>query len=493
VSDPSRVVLSAIFTNDVSLVDEVARLVTEAHFTDPTLRSLYRGALAFRSIADGVLTAVAVSDLVSGSDAGTAALVTETFDALVATPATPADARWAVSRLRADREHWLTQTALADAAEILSGSIADDKADRVWAGPSDAREWASARIAEIASETSLDSSPAGDVSREAQEVIAAYRAARDEDRSRRPRFGLASLDEVTGGLGPGELIVVGAPSGMGKSHTCVHLAYEAAVHQGLSVYFATSETVRAVVRSRILAHHSRHDKFTDERERLGLSHGLDSSLIARGGLDQSHVEFFVRVVADFSALAGSLWLAQVPHGQTVSVLSAQVDARARSRPVDLVIVDYFALFSGGRRFASRREELAEIILAGKHFAVDHDKGRGVPVVTPWQFNRQAKEEMLRSGSLELDGLAETAEIVNTSDMILALAPDGAREGRFANLKLGVLKNRSGTVLVNGDEIGIRVDYATSHFAQRMGADAGGSAYVSNGSGDVDNALAALLG
>jgi replicative DNA helicase len=482
-----------MFTNDVTLVDEVSRLISEAHFIDPTLRSLFRGALAFRSIADGVLTSTAVSDLVSGSDAGTAALVVETFEALVASPATAADARWAVSRLRADREHWLTQTALADATEILSGSVADDKADRVWAGPADAREWAAARIAEIATETSIDSSPAGDVSKEAQDVIAAYVAARDEDRSRRPRFGLGVLDEVTGGLGPGELVVVGAPSGLGKSHTCVHLAYEAAVRQGLSVYFATSETVRSVVRSRIIAHHSRHENFTEERESLGLAFGLDSSLISRGGLDQSHMPFFARVVSDFSAVSGSLWLAQVPHGQTVSVLSAQVDARARARSVDLVIVDYFALFSGGKRFPSRREELSEIILAGKHFAVDHAKGRGVPVVTPWQFNRQAKEEMLRSGSLELDGLAETAEIVNTPDMVLALAPDGAREGRFANLKLGVLKNRSGTVLKDGDEIGLRVDYATSHFAQRMGVDVNGAAYVSNGSGDVDNALAALLG
>lgn len=491
--DPARILLSALFANDIHLIDDVSRFLTEAHFTDPNLRSLYRSTLSFRSIADGVLTATAVSDLVSNTDAGTAALISELYASLSATPATPADARWAVSRLRADREQWLTQTALADASEILNGSVKEESGDRVWSGPADAREWASSRIAEIASEVSVDSSPAGDVRSEAQDIVKAYITAQNEDRSHRPKFGLPTLDELSGGLGPGELVVIAAPSGLGKSHACVDLAYEAVVTQGLSVYFATSETVRAVVRNRIISRHSRHEKFTDVREHLGTPFGLDSSQIARGALDSSLLEFFALVVHDFSTIDGSLWIAQVPHGQTIPILSSQVESRSRARPVDLVIDDYLALRAGVRRYASKREELVTIITDAKHFAVDFNKGAGVPFVSPWQFNRQAQQEMERTGELDLKGLADTSEIVNAADMVLSLAPDGARDGRFANLKLGVLKNRDGAVLLGGDAIPIRVDYATSHFAQRMSSGTDSNGWSSNGTSDVDDALAALLG
>lgn len=492
-AEPARTVLAGLFTNDVYLIDEVSRSITESHFVDPTLRSLYRSALSYRSIAGGVLTPAAVADLCSGADAGTAALVSELYAALSVQPVDPSDVRWAVSRLRADREHWLTQTAFADASEILSGKVTDD-AGREWSGPADAREWAQSRIAEILSEVTVDSSPAGDIRTEAMDFLREYRAAREEDRSRRPRFGLAAIDDVAGGLGPGELAVMAAPSGLGKSHSCVHLAYETAVSQGLSVYFATSETVRSVVRSRIYAHHSRHPKFEDRRAELNIPHGLDSSLMGRGGLDTSLNRFLVEVVNDFARIDGSLWVAQIPHGQTIPVLSAQVESRARSRPVDLVIVDYVFLMSSTRRFASKREEMASVITDAKHFCVDYARGAGVPLVTPWQFNRAAKEEMKRTGQLDLDGLAETSEIVNTPDMVFSLAPDGARDGRYANLKWGILKNRDGDVRMDGDEIGVRVDYATSYFTQRMGADDGsGSGWATGGLGDPEDALGALLG
>jgi replicative DNA helicase len=492
-NDPARVVLSAVFTNDVSLIDEVSRSLTEAHFVDPTLRSLYRSALSYRSISQGVLTPLAVDNIVSGIDAGQAALIQELFAALAAEPRTPADARWAVSQLRANRERWLTQTALADASEILSGSVTDDKG-RAWSGPADAREWAQDRIAEILSEVSVDDSPAGDVRAEAREFLREYRAAREEDRSRRPCFGLSSIDDVTGGLGPGELVVMAAPSGMGKSHSCVHLAYNAAVEQGLSVYFATSETVRSVVRTRLYAHHSRHPKFEDRRAELGIPYGMNSSLLRRGTLDASLHRFLAEVVDDFSRINGALWVAQVPHGQTIPVLASQVNARARSRPVDLVIVDYLFLMSGTRRYQQKREEVASIITDGKHFCVDAFGGRGVPLVTPWQFNRAAKEEMKRTGQFELDGLSETAEIVNTSDIVFGLGPDGARDGRFWNLKWGILKNRDGDVRVDGDEIGVRVDYATSFFTERMGADGDASeVWSTNGAGSSNDALSALFG
>jgi replicative DNA helicase len=492
-SDPSKVVLTALFTHDMQLIDEISRSLTENHFVDPILRSLFRGVLTYRSVANGLLTASAVEDLVSGVDAGTAAVVRETYAALVAESASTSDARWAARQLRANREQWLTTTLLRDATEILNGSVTEEDGGRVWSGAADAREWASYRIAEVTAEIAVDDSPAGDIRKEAKDVMVVYRSAKSEDRSRRPLVGVDKLDAITGGFGPGEMIVVAAPSGVGKSHTCVHMAYHAAAAQGLHVYFATSETVRNTVRWRLVAHHSRATKFKELREHLSIPNGLDSNLLKRGELPAEHVEFMALVVQDLARLDGSLWLAQMPHGHTVAALDAQLRQRSRARKIDVLYIDYVALMSGdSRRVNSTREELVGLIKGCKHLAIDYDKGNGLPLVTPWQINRAAQEEMDRTGEVILRGLADTSEIVNTPDMVLALSPDGTRDGRYANLRLGVLKNRDGNVLLGGDAIPVRMDYATSYLSSRVSSDGGGSEDIWGGSSFDDAGAAALL-
>ncbi|MCR8526207.1 DnaB-like helicase C-terminal domain-containing protein, partial [Escherichia coli] len=146
---------------------------------------------------------------------------------------------------------------------------------RTWAGPTDAREWVAARVAEINSETQVFEAPAADVLGEGRTFIEDYIKARDEDKSRRPMTGIEAFDDLTGGLGKGLIIVAGS-SGFGKTQWCVSLAYYASQMQGLHVFFATSETVRSTVRARLIARHSRHEKFADDREALGLPLGLDS-------------------------------------------------------------------------------------------------------------------------------------------------------------------------------------------------------------------------
>ena len=91
--DPASRVLSGLLSCGIGLIDDISRSITEAHFTDPTLKSLYRAVLTYRTVAGGVLSPDGVAGLTSGVDAGTAALVRETYDALVAQPETVDGAR----------------------------------------------------------------------------------------------------------------------------------------------------------------------------------------------------------------------------------------------------------------------------------------------------------------------------------------------------------------------------------------------------------------
>lgn len=501
--ESSYELLSGLLSNGVDLIDEVQRSVTEEHFTDPTLRTIYRLLLSYRSIAQGVLTRDGLDQYLQSSEAGTAAQTREMFDTLIDSSVSPDMTRLHMRQVRAARERSLTTRAMNEASDILTGSVTEEadrygRPGRTWSGPADAREWLAARIAEINTENDISEAPAADVLTEGRQVLLDYQRARDEDRSRRPRTGIDGLDALSGGIGKGELVMIAAPSGYGKTQLCVSMAYHASQMQGLHVYFATSETVRTTVRSRLIARHSMHEKFEDMRNALQLPRGLDSKKITRGQLDPDHEPFLLAVARDYGATGeasspGSCWVSQMPHGQTIPGLRAQIEQRARTAHPDLVIVDYLALMSATDRFQSSRESLSSVVKGAAHFAVDFAKGDGVPVVSPWQLNRESQREMVRTGEIDQNGLAETAEAVNSADQVWVLTPDGERDGREGNLKLNVVKSREGEVRLGDNGFPLKIDYATSLFEDRSAATTLGSSAF-NPIGDLaEGEASSLLG
>lgn len=158
IDGPDAMVLAGLLAGDVALHDEVTAVVGEKHLDDPTLRTLYGHMRTYRSTTGGVLTPAALDDLTADVDRGTAALLTETYNALLTARPTPEATRWAVSQLREQHERWLTLTALRDAQEIASGRVTEEpdargRPGRTWSGVSDAREWMTARLTEIERES----------------------------------------------------------------------------------------------------------------------------------------------------------------------------------------------------------------------------------------------------------------------------------------------------------------------------------------------------
>ncbi|MFA7264806.1 MAG: DnaB-like helicase C-terminal domain-containing protein [Candidatus Nanopelagicales bacterium] len=475
--DSASQVVAGMLSNDVVLIDEIDRSVKEEHFVDPTLRSLFRSAIYYRRQADGVLPSAAIDALTGDLDAGTAALFRETYESLRDAGVTSDIARFAAHTLRREHEKRLTQIALRESSDILVGSITEEgpngRPGRTWSGPADAREWAAARIQEINTESQLEEAPAADVMQEGRDVLTDYVRARDEDTSGRPLFGLPTLDEKIGGLGKG-LAMIAAPSGFGKSQLCVGLSYHASQLQGRSVFFATSETVRSMVRSRLVARHSLHEKFADFRDEFNLPKGLDSALIDRGKLPETVMPYLVAVAKDWGADGsinsdGACYVSQMPYGMTMLSLKAQIEAYSRIRVPDLVVIDYLALMSSGRHTLSSREELATLVKEAAHFSVDFRKGRGVATVSPWQLNRESQKEWTRTGDLDPNGLADTSEAVNSAYIVIAMSPDGERESQTARIKMNILKHRGGEVVMGDRAIPVLVDYSTSYFTEAVGA------------------------
>lgn len=202
--------------------------------------------------------------------------------------------------------------------------------------------------------------------------------------------GLRDLDRLTGGVQGGQLIVIAARPGMGKSGLALQLARNIAEASGDMVAFVSYEmdTNELLVRA------------------LAAALGVPLGDLRRGTIPQE-------AEADLSRHAQRL--ASLPividdrPPVTITGLRSSMRRLARRGPLAAIIVDYLQLM-GGDRFVSsqnRTAEVSEISRGLKLLARELD----VPVIALSQLNRQVEQrpnkrpmlaDLRESGSIEQD-------------------------------------------------------------------------------------------
>jgi replicative DNA helicase len=275
--------------------------------------------------------------------------------------------------------------------------------------------------------------------------------------------GIPELDKLLKGsfLRPGQFGIVAGYTSAGKTAFCCQLAWDVSVNQRKDVVYFTTETLRSQVRTKLVARHSRLPQF-------GLPKGLNTRDITEGTLDEREVAAFQAVLRDFRENPdyGHCYVAQVPRGATVPVIEAKMTAVARQFHVDLVIMDYLQLWKPARPRKDRREELAEIVMETKQVASTFADGAGAAILSPWQVSRAGREAAkANGGAYTYEALAETAESVNTADILLTLfdPENDTSMGRNVPLDLDILKNRDGE---RGGRLKLTADFANATFAAR---------------------------
>jgi hypothetical protein len=443
----------------------------ERYFTDPLQLGLFRLLSAYEQQAGGIITRDALGDLLRDKPAGTLQLYGETYDALAASVPDGHVFMHAVGQLRELADRRATGAALATGMKIMQQGVRLTDGTEAQ-GHADAREFVLGALAEAQALGTEAETPEGDVTREAADVMADYAAAKALRMSGRPvgvQFGLPSLDEALGGgLGKGLALVV-AGTTVGKSSLCVQLAWYNAVIEGLNVLFFTTEQHRSEVRVKLVSRHSRHPKF-------GLGSGLDSSKIMSGWLSGAEEKALDWVLDDLKTGGyGELQTVQMPEHCTVGVISGRAESMARRQRPDLMVFDYLQLCDPERRSRDSREhENQSGIVKGAHrWAQTAFRGKGVPLVSPWQAN-QGGAQALRGGEggFSLDThMSQTKEAGNTAAVVLTLAAaqQDVSRGRNVPLRLTVEKNRGGA---RGFRASVTADYATSCFWDSESEDPG---------------------
>lgn len=205
--------------------------------------------------------------------------------------------------------------------------------------------------------------------------------------------GFKRLDEMTGGLHPGELIILAGRPAMGKTALALNIAQHAAVKLKKTVAIFSLEMSKESLLTRLLCAGARVDS---HRFRLGY---LDAE--ERRRLQAAAAEL----------VEAPLYLDDT-SGSNLIDMHAKLRRLKSERQVDLVVVDYLQLMSGRGRFDSRVQEISSLSRGLKLLA----KELGVPMLVLSQLSR-APETRPGDHRPQLSDLRESGSIEQDADVV----------------------------------------------------------------------------
>ncbi len=201
--------------------------------------------------------------------------------------------------------------------------------------------------------------------------------------------GYYELDEITSGLQRTDLIIVAARPSMGKTALCLNLAQNAALNSDAVVAVFSLEMSKEQLVTRMLSSEAR----------------VNAHRFRTGHLMTKEWEKLAEAIGVLSD--ARLFIDDTPG---ISVLEMRAKCRrlaAEQKGLDLVVVDYLQLMSGGKRTESRQQEVSQISRELKALAKELD----VPVVALSQLSRAPEarnppkplmSDLRESGSIEQD-------------------------------------------------------------------------------------------
>ena len=252
---------------------------------------------------------------------------------------------------------------------------------------------------------------------------------RAETTEERIPTGISSeLDEsFSGGLAPGEIGIIVAPTGVGKTLTLVNIGYGAML-RGKKIVYATLEIKARKVARRLDSRIAQVPYKEISKDPMRVFKKL-RILQARGAGLQ---------IKDYTSA-----LVSVPD------LRAYLDRlKANKFKFDMVIVDHADLMYSPKQYKERRYELSSIVSGLRRLANEFD----VPVWTASQATREAG----KSGKTRLWDIAEDIGKANWADLAITISQtDEEKEEGIMWLK--VAKNRMGS---SNPKVQVFVDYET---------------------------------
>ena len=251
------------------------------------------------------------------------------------------------------------------------------------------------------------------------------------------KTGFSGLDRMLVQMGKGDLVIVGARPGMGKTSFALNIATNVAKNSKKSVAIFSLEMSGEQLVTRIIS-----------SEALVDSHALRTG--------QLKAEDWDNIAGVVSSLSGS----EIYIDDTSQITTTEMKSKLRRLPnLGLVVIDYIGLMQSTSNSDNRAQQVGEISRNLKVMAKDF----GVPIVCCAQLNRGTESrpgagkrptlaDLRDSGSIEQDAdivlflyrdeyykdiagqenSPEAADSANTAEVIIAKN----RHGSVGNVKMG---------------------------------------------------------
>ncbi len=262
------------------------------------------------------------------------------------------------------------------------------------------------------------------------------RTQRDEE-TRIVPTGLIDLDrQLNGGLRPGQLALIAARPGQGKSGLAMSIAYELGVCKRRSVGVVSLEMSRDELLQRLVAIHTGVDTRLVEAE---VQRGNPQMLDALGVLSEASIA--------------------IEDSAMLSVMDVRSKARrlATVCPLDLLIVDYLQLLIGDTNTMNRVDEVSRISRQMKLLARELQ----CPILALSQLSRAVEQRA--SKVPQLADLRDSGALEQDADIVIFIYRDASPDKLSAQAntaELHIAKQRNGPLGL----VPVRFDPPTTRFA-----------------------------
>ena len=210
--------------------------------------------------------------------------------------------------------------------------------------------------------------------------------------------GFYELDRMTAGLQKGDLIIVAARPGMGKTAFALDVVRNACKQTNVGAAIFSLEMSKQQLCGRLLCAEAR----------------VNFQKFRTGQLDPQEWQKIVQAASVLSQLP--IYIDETP-GINILEVKAKTKKLLKEMPLGLIVIDYLQLMRGLERRERREQEISEISAGLKALA----KELNVPVIALSQLNRKVEERPDKRP--QLADLRESGAIEQDADVILFIYRD----------------------------------------------------------------------
>ena len=243
--------------------------------------------------------------------------------------------------------------------------------------------------------------------------------------------GFTQFDKDTNGLHPGQLVIIAARPGLGKSTLALDIAREAAINNKLATAVFSLEMSTTEIAMRLMSAET----------------GILLQSMRKGAINDT--EWAIMAERRSNIGAAPLVIDDSPN---LNIVEIRAKCRRMMSEFDLklVVIDYLQLMSSGKKVENRQQEVSEFSRSLKLLA----KELKIPVIALSQLNRKSEDGTNKRP--ELSQLRESGSLEQDADVVLLIHRDlsGGESARPGEAELIIAKQRNGptgtsTVLFQG--------------------------------------------